>query len=95
MKNKKSWKRGRQQFMKNLNEKLKLNIKNEQYNKNLDYNSDELKFMPINDIKNKKIIYELTEGEELFLRFLEISDTVKYIPLGEIFNNLERLNIFE
>ena len=95
MKNKKSWKRGRQQFMKNLNEKLNLNIKNEQYNKNLDYNSDELQFMSINEIKNKKNIYELTEGEELFLRLLEISDTVKYIPLGEIFNNLERLGIFE
>ena len=95
MKNKKSWKRGRQQFMKNLSEKLKLNIKNEQYNKNLDYNSDELQFMSINEIKNKKNIYELTEGEELFLRLLEISDTVKYIPLGEIFNNLESLGIFE
>ena len=52
MKNKKSWKRGRQQFMKNLEKKLKSNIINEKYNRNLDYNSDELKFMSINDIKN-------------------------------------------
>ena len=38
MKNKKSWKRGRQQFMKNLEKKLKSNIINEKYNRNLDYN---------------------------------------------------------
>ena len=83
MKNKKSWKRGRQQFMKNLEKKLKSNIINEKYNRNLDYNSDELKFMSINDIKNKKIIYELTEGEELFLKLLQYDH---FMPLSVIFN---------
>ncbi len=92
MKNKKSWKRGRQQFMKNLEKKLKSNIINEKYNRNLDYNSDELKFMSINDIKNKKIIYELTEGEELFLKLLQYDH---FMPLSVIFNYLERLDIYE
>lgn len=48
--------------------------------------------MSINDIKNKKIIYELTEGEELFLKLLQYDH---FMPLSVIFNYLERLDIYE
>ena len=90
MKNKKSWKFGRKEFIKNLEKKLEANYIISNFNQMLEFNSEELQFMSINDIKNKKIIYELTEGEKLFLELLDCHYT-----LNMIFNYLHRRGIYE